>query len=954
MTARDGRSRAAIAVSLVFGLLVLLGAGLWFGPMAIDWETQRGRLAALAARELGRPVVLDGPVRLTLLPRPMVEAGGVVVGGEPGGIGVTARALRLTLNLPALFLARLEPREVVLVGAEIRLPWPPGNAPALRPPPWLTGFDARIEDSRILVGDTVLNDVAARLTAGGPLEAVRADGRFAWRGQPIDFQAVIGRPGFDGIATLDLSLAAGGAIGRARGLLVEDGGFEGRIEASGSDLAALLPTPAMGFRANGRLTVTAELLAADDLTIDLGGVPARGALTLRLVPAPRLDVALSAARLDLDAWTAALRAAGRPLVPTAIDLSAEAAGFRGVSLRRLRGGVFRDGDRVTLSDVSAVLPGEMELELAGASAGNRLELSLRFAGPDLRATLASLGLPVDGVRPERLRAAEGRARLVLEETQLAVPEMGATLDGARLTGGGVWRYGTRPSFGIGIAIDSLDLDGLVPQWPDWSAAVPRLGGADVNLRFTADALTLRGQRVERAALDAALEGGRIAVRRLSGRVAGADLAGSGTATLAAAPRYSDLSLEVVASSARGLFDLAPPGWQPDASFADQPLALRIAGGGPADALALRIEGELAELRIESQATLDTGTRRAQGALTLRHPGAPRLLAATLHGRDMSWVGEGSFSLIANLLAGPAGATAENLELVAGLLRTRGSLTLALGGERPRIAGRLAAERLPMPDPPWRSTEPLGLAALGGFDAEIALTAQRIEVPDLPPIEEAKAALRLTAGALDIGGIEAQVAGGALTGEIAVAAPAGAAPRARLALRLAGATVTGPLLGLPIDVTGGVAEAELTLEAEGHSPAALAAGLAGRLRLGIRDGVLAGLDLGALQAAASAPEPEAGLRRALEGGVTGFERLDLAAAIEGGVARIAQGALAGPAGPAAASGQVDLARGTLDVAIAARPGAPEAPEVALRLQGLLADPQRMVELADWSRWHADRP
>ncbi|MBR0644977.1 AsmA family protein [Plastoroseomonas hellenica] len=945
------RSRAAIAVSCILGILALIGAGLWFGPMAVDWEAQRGRLASLAARELGRPVSLDGPVRLTLLPRPMVEASGVVVGGEAGGIGVTARALRLTLNLPALLLARLEPREVVLVGAEIRLPWPPGNAPALRPPPWLTGFAARIEDGRIVVGDTVLNDVAARLTAGGPLDAVRAEGRFAWRGQAMDFHAVVGRPGFDGIATLDLTLAAGGATGRARGVLVEDGGFEGRVEAFGPDLSALLPTPAMGFRANGRLTVSAELLAADDLTIDLGGAPARGALTLRLAPAPRLDVALSAARLDLDAWTAALRGAGRPLMPTAIDLSAEAAGFRGITLRRLRGGIFREGERVTFSDVAAVLPGEMEIELAGASAGTRLELALRFAGPDLRATLASFGLPVEGVQPERLRATEGRARLVLEETQLAVPEMGATVDGARLTGGGVWRFGARPSLGIGVAIDMLDLDGLVPQWPDWPAAAAKLGGADVNLRFAADALTLRGQRVERAAVDAALEGGRLAVRRLSGRAAGADLAFSGTATLAATPRFSDLSLEVVASSARGLFDLLPTGWQPEAALAEQPLALRVAGGGPAEALALRAEGELAELRIESQATLDTGARRVQGALTLRHPGAPRLLSALWQGRDMSWVGEGSFSLITSLLVGPAGATAENFELVAGLLRTRGALILALGAERPRLAGRLTSERLPLPDPPWRSTEPLGLAALGGIDAEIALAAQRIEMPDLPPIEDAKAALRLTGGTLDITGLEARVSGGALGGEVSIATPPGAAPRARLSLRLSGASVTGPLLGLPIDVTSGLTEAELALEAEGHSPAALAASLSGSLRLGVRDGALAGLDLSALQAAAGVLEPEPGLRRALEGGVTGFERLDLAATIDGGVARIAQAALAGPAGPAAASGQVDLARGTLDVAITARPGAAEAPEVALRLQGLLADPQRVVELADWARWRA---
>ncbi|MBR0655700.1 AsmA family protein [Plastoroseomonas arctica] len=943
------RRRAAFLV----GILAILA--LWLAPRAINWEGQRERIAALATRELGRPVAISGPLRLTLLPQPMIEASDVVVGGAPDDIGVAARALRVTLALPALLIGRLDPREVVLVGAEIRLPWPPGNAPALRPPPWLTTFDARIEESRVLMGEVALEDVAARVTSGGSLDAVRATGAFAWRGQAMNFAAAIGRPGYDGIATFELSVAADGARAQVRGVLVEDGGFDGRIEASGPDLSLVLPAPPIAFRAAGKLQVSAELLAADDIAIDLAGVPARGALALRLVPSPRLDIALSSARLDLDAWAAALRAAPPPVLPTALDLAAEVASFRGVPLRRLRGGVFREGERVTLSDVAAILPGEMAVDIAGASAGQRLELSLRFAGPDLRTALTALGLPLPGTRPDRQRAVEGRARLVLEEAQFAMPEMNALVDGARLTGGGVWRYGARPSVGIGIAVDRLDLDTLLPDAADWQVAGQRLGGIDGNLRIAAEVVALRGQALERVTLDAGFEAGRIAVRRLSARAAGADLAVSGSVALGAVPRFADLSIEATASTAGGLLALLPATWQPGAAFAEQPLALRFNGAGPADALALRIEGDLAELRVEAQVTLDLAQARGQGALTLRHPGAPRLLASLWPGQELGWIGEGSLSVIAGFLVGPAGASSENFELVAGQIRTRGTLTLGLDGPRPVLAGRIAAERLMLPEPPWRGREPLSLDLLGRFDAEIALTAQRLEVPDLPVMEDLRVGLRLAGGEFRASGIEARMAGGALAGEWSLTLAPAEAPRLRASLRLTDAALTGALLGLPIDVTSGtISEAALALEAIGHSPDALAAGLAGRVRIGIRDGALRGIDLAALQAAFDLPEPEAALRQSLLSGNTGFDRLDVVAELAGGIAHIEQAAIAaGNAGLATAAGQVDVARGTLDVAITARPGAAEAPEVALRVQGLVADPRRTLELSDWLRWRAAR-
>jgi hypothetical protein len=941
------------------GLLLLVLGALWLGPRAVDWEPWRDRLAEVASDRLGRPVTLDGPVELVLLPSPVVRAGGVTIAEPPGtdaetGFRVTARMLRLRLDLPALLAGRIEPREVAIVGAELTLPWPPGPLLAIRPPSWITTLDAQVEDGRVRVGATVLEGVTARLSSAGPAQALEVAGGFTWAGRPARFSATLGRPGWDGIAPLDLSLTMPEGNGRARGVLVAAGGFEGTVEASGPDLAALLPVPAGPFRAAGRLSASADLIAAEDMALDLGGAPARGALAIRLAPAPRLDLALLASRVDLDGWVAALRAAGSRAWPISVDLSAEAAGFAGLTLRRLRGAAFLEEGRLTLTDVSVLLPGETELDFAGATAGGRLEIGARFAGPDIRATLAALGLPVEEVDPALLRRGEGRFRLVLEDAQAAVPEFSANFPDVRLSGAGTLRYGPRPALGLGVTTDRLDMARWLPGGLDPAALGRTFGGLDLNLRLAAEQARWGDAVLDRAALDAAVEGGRLTLRRLSGRLAEADLVASGVMALGAQPRLQDVILEANGPSARGLLALVPGGWPDRAALAAKPLTLRVTGSGAPEALALRGEATLGELRTEANGTLDLPGRRGGATVTLRHPGAPRL-AIEAFGTELPWLGEGSFSLVANVNAGPQGLAAESFELVAGTLRAGGALQLA-NGARPRLVGRVAAERLPLPLPGLRSADPLGLDALAGFDAEVALEAARIEAGALVA-EAASGALRLADGRLRLERMRARIAGGTLEGALGIEVAAGLAPRLALEMRLAEATLAAPLLDLPYDLSAGRGEVAANLTAAGHAPAALLGTLSGSFAASLRDGVLTGFDLGAAIAAAALPdavEAEARARRALLTGATAFERLELEGALEAGRLRLSAGRLAGEGGVAAGvSGGADLARGALDLRIGARPQ-PEAPELGLRVTGPAATPRALPETSDWARWRAERP
>lgn len=938
------RRGLAFAAALA-GLLLLLA---WTVPRGIDWNARRGELAALSGERLGRTVTLDGPVRLVLLPQPLLEVQGVTLGGEGEDLAIGARALLLRLDLGALLTGRILPREVALVGAEIRLPWPPAPTAPFRPPPWLAALDARIEDSRLLVGHLALDGLSGRFVTAGVAEALRAEGQFAWRGQAVRFLATIGRPGLDGIAPIDITLATSAGSATARGLLAPEGGFDGTVEFAGSDLSAFLPAPQGGFRGRGRLSLDAELVAADELALEIAGSPARGAVALRLGAAARLDVALLASRLDLDAWVAALRGPGLRALPVGLDLSAEAASFRGVALRRLRGGVFLEGERLTLSDVTALLPGEAAIEITGATAGERLELAGRIAAPDLRATLGAFATLPAGLDPAALREAEARFRLSLSDDEIAAPEFTGTLDGARVSGAAVLRPGPRAALGLGLQFDRLDLARYLPAGFGWREAAEAAGALDANLRLSA--LEARfGETVwEDALVEATLEGGAVRLRRLAAQIAGAGLIASGAYLPGATPRLAEISLEAAAPHARLLAPLLPAGLPLGA----EPFRLRATGGGPLGALALEMQGEWGELRFEGQPLLDLAGGRASGPLTLRHPGAPRLAAALGMPWLGGWLGEGSASMIGAFVAARSGVSAERFELVFGGLRASGQGRLALDEALPRLTGRLAAERLPLPRLADWPLGGLDAARLSRFAADLALRAERAEMPGLPPIEQAAARLTVQDGVLALTEGEARLAGGRLAGQLRFGgAPV---PELRLEGRAEGLVVSGAVFGLPLDVSAGRLDGAARLHAAGSGRAAWLGSLSGRLEATLRDGVLVGFDLGAAAEAARTPgleAAEAGLRGALGGGATAFERLALDMAWQDGRARLASGELSVEGGLAATlRGEVDAARGALDLALSARLG--EGPPVGLRLVGPAAQPSRAPELAPWLRWRAE--
>ena len=961
--------RVLFTLCVVLVLAALAAA--WLVVPRLDPDLFRSELTEVASARLGRSVRIDGPIHLDLLPEPTLTADNVRLGSDQG-MSITAAEMRLRVALGPLVEGRIDARELVLRGADMRLPWPIDPAGLMvRTPRWLSSVTARVEDGKLSVGALSFSGIDATFTTGADTGSYAASGTANLSGQPWRFTARMTQPGFDGSAGLDITLdgqgPAQGIGGSLSGQIGPDGTLAGRVAGRGPDLSRLLPAPAVSFRAEGRITIAGGLAAADDLAMEIGGSPARGAVALRVAPTPRLDVALAASRLDLDAWLPVLMHSATLDLPTGIDLSAEAATFAGGTLRGLRAAVDLSNAGAEVREVRAILPGDAPMHLSGrivpAEGGgphhSRFEGDVFVSAPALRTTLAwvqQAGVaPVAALPDGVLRTAVLSGHVVAEPAQVAVAALAGTLDGSQVSGSLTLRGGKRFVLGAGLTVDRLDLDSWLPaELPSLPSLPTRFAPFDANLRLDAKQALFHGLSIAPLSLDAGAEAGRLTIRKLDVQVDG--MHATAAATVGDGGRMSEGRLDIQAPRAEALAALLPDSlavlghaaphlWQTAAN-------VQVLASGAPDKLALTITADLADLRLESTPLLDLTRHSWTATATLRHPGAPRFAQAFGLAGAAGWLGEGSLGLIAHLSGAPGRIAADSFDLTAGALRATGALLLDRTGATPLLSGHVAAETLPLPLPSQRSAEPLPIGGLTGLDAAIKLQAEHVLAGLTPVLDHAEATLAVRGGSLRLDLTRAGLAGGGVAG-VAMLDARPEPPAFAVAFGITGARIGGSLFDTPIDLTDGTVEAHVGLTATGHAPAALLATLAGDVSVAVRDGALAGIDL----ARAGPLLTDDALRAMLSGGATPFAALKLAAHVERGVLRLNDASLAGAAGSIAATGAIDLPGGDVDLRLVLRPPVADPPTLGLRLSGPWDAPLRVPELADAARWrdaHAADP
>jgi uncharacterized protein involved in outer membrane biogenesis len=961
------RRRLAFALALaVLAILAALGALVL--PGLLDWNRYRPEIAAYASESLGRDVRIDGPVSLTLLPEPVLTAGKVSLstpGSENAG-RMTAAELRLRVTLRGLLAGRLEARELVLRGMDLRLPWPlPPAALVIRTPAWLSALSARVEKGRLRIGALDLTDIDATLSTVESTGTWRVGGTATEAGRSWRFAVQLTQPGGDGSEGLDASFdgegPAKGLGATVSGQIAAGGAFGGRIAFHGNDLALLLPAPSLPFRAEGRLTVDKGLAAADDLSGDLGGTPMQGAVALRFTPVTRLDLALTANRLDLDAWWTALtkpRPASTLLPTIGIDLSTEAAQLAGGTIRTLRAGFDLVPGAVELRELRAELPGEASLRAAGRLTLPAAKAPASFNGyfaltaPAPRATLAWIAptlAPPDGT----LRSLALAAHVVADPTSLAADNIDGTLDDTTLAGSLALAAGARR----GIKADLRLGDVNATPWlglGDRALWLKLLAATDADLHIEAASLAAGAFRLDHVALEAASAAGKVEVKRFDAGLTGAHLAAQGA--LLDGTRLADVHLRLDGTADALRTDAMLPFWPEHVLAAlpggapiwQAPLSLDLAASGALPALALKLTARLGDLDADAAPSIDLAAGKWSATLTLRHPGAPRLLEALGLPGASAWLGEGSLGLVAQLQGQPGRIAAERFDLAAGAMHASGALTLAEAGNSRTIGGRVDFDTLALPAPDPRSTTPMPQLDLAGWQGGVDLSAVHVLLGRFQTLADARGRLVLGEGGVRLDGIQARLAGGTLAASAAfdtAASPPALTLRASL-----GGVAAARLTESPIEVLSGTLDASLDLRASGYAPSALLATLAGSASMSWHDGVLDGVNLAAL----SPGIDDSTVQAALGGGSTRFGRLDVALGLAGGLATLDHARLEGPAGTIEASGTVDLIGAREDLHLVLVPPIADPPRIGLRLSGPVSAPTRTPDLAALIRWRATHP
>ncbi len=951
----------------VGGITAFVLFAMWQVPQWLDWTRYRTTVEVLATATLGQPVMIGGPISLTLLPQPMLTAAQVNVGGGgPAEPSIHVEALRLRIALWSLIGGHVDARELTLRGPDLHIPW--SREPGMQrphPPAWLAAFAVRIENGRLTVGRLVFTGIDALLTTLDT-GAVSASGTAQFSGQGWHFTARLTAAGADGAAGLNLTLdgqgKANGLGASFGGQFAPDGTLAGAFSGRGPNLAVLLPTPPVPFRADGRLTVGSGRVAIDDLALEIGGSPANGAVALRVVPNQRLDIALSASRLDLGAWLPVLLRGGTTIagidMPIGINVSAEAAPLGGGTLEHVRAAFDLTSKHLVLRQASALLPGNGMLRLSGRIARDdpahpRFDGDARLDAPVLRTTLRWLDQAMPGTVPPRLLAglpdgvaqrAELAAHVVAGGGEVALQRLAGKLDDVPVSGTLGYKRGEPPAFLVDISMDRMVLDPWLPHpLPDLEGLSKPVSGIDAELRLNVRHAMLSGATIEGLAVDAAIEAGSILLRRIEGTVGGARAIASGM--LGDGGKLSGGKLSVATKDATPVADLLPPTWRATPAFWHGPATLEVQAAGPRQALVLGVRLELADALIEASPTLDLTSREWSSTLTVRHPGARRLVAALGLSEQPalrslpSWLGDGSLALVAHLTGGPTHLAAEKFDLTAAAMHASGELALDRRSAAPRLSGSAAVDAVTLALPNGGSDVPLPLGVLHGWQGNLQLGIGALVAGAGPPLRDASFAIALADDLLKVEQFTAKLGSGTVSGSFAFDAAANP-PSLSGQISVSDAIITGPLGNTPIDLLSGRADASVQLGANGFSLSAILATLAGRVALTVNDGAVAGFDLFRLKLAVEKPDPksaEAAAIDALRSGATGFDRMEMNASIAHGDLTLDSGRLAGIAGEAHANGGINLASRTLDVRIALQPALPTPPEVTLHLTGPIDRP-----------------
>jgi AsmA-like C-terminal region len=580
---------------------------------------------------------------------------------------------------------------------------------------------------------------------------------------------------------------------------------------------------------------------------------------------------------------------------------------------------------------------------------------LEEAAPGVLPSVLTASLP-----PGVLQRASLSSHVLVGGGEISLRQLDGSLDDAPIAGSISIKRGEPPAITADLTLDQLSLDPWLPtQMPGPKELARLASGFDTELHLGIRKASLAGAIVQGISIDAGMEAGSLALRRLEATVSGVKLAASGV--LGGNGRMTDGVLRLETQDAMPMAALVPAAWRATPALWYGPARLDVQAAGPPDALALGVRLSMADARLDANPTIDMRKGEWSGTVTLRHPGARRFVSTLglpeqLHLPGLlAALGDGSFSLVTHLMGDADRLAAESFVLTAAALRADGKLDLDRRAGEPHVTGRISIAALPLPIPNGNSEVPLPIGALHGWQGEMMVDVGSFVAASNPVLRDASAAVTVAHDTLRIERFSARLGGGVLSGSGEFDGAANP-PALTLQARLADAAIAGPLTGAPLDLSSGSVAGSAGLSANGYSPGTILATLSGHVAVTVTDGALSGFDLYRVKLAAEKSELTAARSAAIDAlgvGETGFDRLDIAARLAHGDLSLETARLHGSAGDADLTGGMHLATQGINLRIALRPALPHPPEIALRLSGPFGHPDRTPELANLARFLAER-
>jgi len=363
------RKRTLIRIGAAVGAVIaLLALAIVAAPTLLNVEQYKPAMIAAVKEATGRELVIEGPLKLTLFPRPRISARQVRFANALGGRGaqmVDVRWIGVSPSLEALLRGRIEvgrltlfrPTLILETDAEGRPNWEfsPGAGAAQPEGAPSSGLHLAIGTLKIREGtlsytnprtnQTLKAENVELLASVGSLQGPFSfDGTATVNGVPLSLMAAVGEPtdtgsdmsfklkvqsgalNFDGhVSRIAVDADVKGRVSLTTGGLTDF--IAALVRAGGQEPPSFDASVIGQFSFDGDIDLSAEKLALTNFTMSMGNETVSGDVALTSGATPSLKTRLSLPRLDVEKWSALLADPGlfKPTPATAKPVDAKPA-----------------------------------------------------------------------------------------------------------------------------------------------------------------------------------------------------------------------------------------------------------------------------------------------------------------------------------------------------------------------------------------------------------------------------------------------------------------------------------------------------------------------------------------------------------------------------------------------------------------------------------------------------